>query len=57
LGGAVWSARLGATLYVPAVDGVGPSSVTWVLDERGVVGDNILDRVTPVVWERGRLSV
>jgi hypothetical protein len=42
--------------YVPAGGGVGAPSVTWVLDEL-VVGDNNLDRVTPVSWERGRLGV
>jgi hypothetical protein len=42
---------------VPDGGGVGAPCVTWVLDERGVVGDNIPDWVTPGSWERGRLSV
>ena len=33
---------------------MGALSVTWVLDERGVVVDNILDWVSPVEWERDR---
>jgi len=37
--------------------GLGALSVNWVLDERDVVGDNNLDWMTPVSWERGRLSV
>jgi len=45
------------TRYGSACDGEGAPSVTWVLDERGVVGDNNLDRVSPVDWERGRVSV
>ncbi|MDQ2729940.1 MAG: hypothetical protein M3Y91_19275, partial [Actinomycetota bacterium] len=48
--GSEFESRLGAlnrAWYVPAVGGVGAPSVTWVLDERGVVGDNILDRVSP----------
>jgi hypothetical protein len=32
-----------------AGDGLGALSVNSVLDERGVVGDNSLDRMTPVV--------
>jgi hypothetical protein len=45
-----------APRYVPVGGGVGAPSVTWVLDD-DVVGDNNLDWVTPVCWERGRLSV
>ena len=37
-------------LLVLTIDGLGSPSVTWVLDERGVVGDDIFDWVTP---ERG----
>jgi len=46
------------TGYGPAGD-VGAPSVTWVLDESVVVGDNNRDRVSPVVeiWERGRIGV
>jgi hypothetical protein len=36
---------------------LGALSVSWVLDDRCVVGDDDLDWVTPVVWERGRLGV
>jgi hypothetical protein len=39
-----------------AIDGLGSSSVTWVLDEL-VAGDDIFDWVTPDGWERGRLIV
>jgi hypothetical protein len=41
----------------PVGGGVGAPSVTWVLDESMVVGDNNRDRVSPVGWERGRVSV
>jgi len=42
--------------YGPVGD-VGASSVTWVLDESNVVGDNNLDRVSPAdEKERGRVS-
>jgi hypothetical protein len=44
------------TRYGP-VGGVGAPSVTWVLDESVVVGDNNRDRMSPVGWERGRVSV
>jgi hypothetical protein len=39
------------------VGGVGARSVTQVLDEAAVVGDNNRDRVSPVGWERGRVCV
>ena len=38
--------------YGPVDGGVGAPCVSWVLDERGVVGDNNRDRVSPVGWER-----
>jgi hypothetical protein len=41
----------------PVGGGVGAPSVTWVLDETRVVGDNHRDRVSPVGWERGHVSV
>ena len=44
-------------LLVLTIDGLGSPSVTWVLDERGVVGDDIFDWVTPERRERGRLIV
>jgi hypothetical protein len=37
-------------LLVPTIDGLGSPSVTWVLDELGVVGDDIFDWVTPEKW-------
>ncbi len=45
------------TRYGPVGGGVGAPSVTWVLDDTVVVGDNNRDRVSPVGWERGRVSV
>ena len=45
------------TSYGPVGGGVGAPCVTWVLDERGVVGDNNRDRVSPASGERGRVSV
>lgn len=42
------------TCYGPELDGAGAPCVTWVLDERGVVGDNISDWVSPVVGARSR---
>jgi hypothetical protein len=44
-------------LFVQTIDGLGSPSVTWVLDELGVVGDDIFDWVTPDRRERGRLIV
>ena len=43
--------------YGPVGGGVGAPCVTWVLDERHVVGDNNRDRVSPANEERGRISV
>ncbi len=45
------------TFYGPVGGGVGAPCVTWVLDKRGVVGDNNRDRVSPASGERGRVSV
>ena len=45
------------TFYGPVGGGVGAPCVTWVLDERGVVGDNNRDRVSPASGERGRVGV
>jgi hypothetical protein len=44
------------TGYGPVGGGVGAPCVTWVLDERGVVGDNNRDLGVPL-GERGRVSV
>jgi hypothetical protein len=44
------------TRYGPVGGGVGALGVTWVLDERHVVGDNNRDLDVPR-WERGRVSV
>jgi hypothetical protein len=52
----LWSRRVERPDMYRQTDGSGAPSVTSVLDD-AIVGDNILDWVTPWSWERGRLDV
>ena len=53
--GDTWGMGLWGGVFL---DGLGALSVNSVLGEQsGAAGDNSLDWMTPVGWERGRLSV